>query len=63
MPRGKRTVFSGTCKDCGSRLLTVRLHKQKGQKTWRDFTLTTKYCKCCRKRTVAKLEEEKHSSG
>ena len=64
MPRGKRTVFFGSCSDCGARLMTVRLHKQKAQKTWKDFKLTTKYCGVCRKRTkAAKLEEEKHSSG
>jgi hypothetical protein len=37
MPRGKRTVFAGFCKDCGRRTATIRLHKQKGTKTWKDF--------------------------
>lgn len=67
MPRGKRTVFAGFCKDCGLRSATVRLHRQKGNKTWKDFGPTDKeykkFCKCCRKRTPIKLKEEKHSSN
>jgi hypothetical protein len=67
MPRGKRTVFAGSCKECGRRNATVRLHRQKANKTWKDFGPTDKeykkFCKTCRKRTSTKLKEEKHSSN
>jgi len=46
---------------------SVRLHRQKGAKSWKDFGPTEgqlqKFCKGCRKRTPIKLKEEKHSSN
>ena len=67
MPRGKRTVFAGYCKECNRRTASVRLHRQKGAKSWKDFGPTEgqlqKFCKGCRKRTPIKLKEEKHSSN
>lgn len=66
MPRGKRTVFAGFCKgstenpDCNTRVLTIRLHKQKGNKSWKDTKLN-KYCPACMQRTDVKLSEERHS--
>ena len=58
MPRGKATVFAGTCSDCSARTCTVRIHKSKKA----DFRELHKYCSECRKRTKVKLKEEKHSS-
>lgn len=67
MPRGKRTVFAGFCKECGMRSCTVRLHRQRAAKSWKDFGPTdkqyVKFCNGCRKRTAVKLKEEKHSSN
>jgi hypothetical protein len=66
MPRGKRTVFAGFCSECNRRTATIRLHKQKGAKSWKDFGPSKKqylkFCGGCRKRTLVKLKEEKHSS-
>ncbi|HLC75906.1 MAG TPA: hypothetical protein VJB82_02190 [Candidatus Peribacterales bacterium] len=67
MPRGKRTVFAGYCKECNRRISTIRLHKQKAAKTWKDFKPSeegfVKFCAGCRKRNPVKLKEEKHSSN
>jgi hypothetical protein len=70
MPRGKRTVFAGFCKECKRRVCTIRLHKQKENKTWKDFGPSgesdkgeyLKFCKGCKKRTSVKLKEEKHTN-
>ena len=66
MPRGKRTVFAGFCTECNRRTATIRLHKQRGTKSWKDFGPTkekyVKFCSKCRKRTQLKLKEEKHSN-
>lgn len=73
MPRGKRTVFAGFCTECKRRTATIRLHRQKGATSWKDFGPTKKdekaekgeykkFCKGCKKRTAVKLKEEKHSS-
>jgi hypothetical protein len=65
MPRGKRTVFAGFCKECNRRNRTVRLHRQKANVSWKDFGPTdgkySKYCSVCKKRTEIKLKEERHS--
>lgn len=61
MPRGKRTVFTGSCKECNSRIATIRLHKQKDGVSWKDFKME-KYCQDCRKRQPVKLKEERHSN-
>ena len=61
MPRGKRTVFLMSCTVCNMRVGTVRLHKQREGKTWKDFK-TKKFCKTCRKIEPTKQKEEKHSS-
>ncbi len=66
MPRGKRIVFAGFCKECNRRNATVRLHRQKGAKSWKDFGPTDgdlkKFCPSCRKRTAVKIKEERHSA-
>lgn len=70
MPRGKRIVFAGFCKECNRRNATVRLHRQKGAKSWKDFGPTKegdkgqymKFCPSCRKRTAVKIKEERHSA-
>lgn len=61
MPRGKRTVFFGSCTVCQSRVTTNRLHKQKDGVSWKDFKIA-KYCRRCRKRQPIKLKEERHSA-
>lgn len=58
MPRGKKTVYSGTCSECGSRIATVRILKAKKA----DFRKLSKFCKDCRAKRPLKLKEEKHSS-
>lgn len=58
MPRGKATVYAGSCTECGARACTVRILKSKKA----DFRELKKYCRVCRKRTKVKLREEKHSS-
>ncbi len=62
MPRGKRNVYAGTCSTvgCNRRNATVRLHNQRGDKSWRDFKIE-KYCPTCRKRTPVKFKQERHS--
>lgn len=60
MPRGKRTVFAMFCSNCNMRVGTVRLHKQREGKTWKDFK-TTKYCSTCRVKKPTKQKEERHS--
>ena len=60
MPRGKRTVFAMFCSTCNFRVGTVRLHKQREGKTWKDFKVE-KYCPVERKRTPTKQKEERHS--
>lgn len=64
MPRGKRTVFAVFCSDCHGRVSTVRFHKQdKMGVGWKEHAAgMSKYCPDCRKKTVSKLKEEKHSS-
>lgn len=63
MPRGKRTVYTGSCTtaDCGQRIGTYRLLKQ-NQKgvAWKDFKVE-KYCNNCKKRVPVKLKEERHN--
>ena len=61
MPRGKRTVFSASCTVCNLRVKTVRLHRQKEGKSWKDFKWA-KYCSDCRKRQPLKMKEERHST-
>jgi hypothetical protein len=51
----------GSCKECNSRVATVRLHKQKDGVSWKDFKLE-KYCADCRKHQPLKLKEERHSN-
>jgi len=58
MPRGKATVYAGSCKECGTRIATIRILKAKKA----DFKKKTKFCPVCRKRQEVKLKEEKHSS-
>lgn len=58
MPRGKGTVYTGTCKDCNATTTHVRVLKSKKA----DFRKLEKFCGSCRKRTEVKLKEEKHSS-
>lgn len=58
MPRGKRTVYAGFCKDCNARTATVRIHKRDKA----EFPALGKFCPDCRKKTEVKLKEEKHSS-
>ncbi len=61
MPRGKRTVFFGSCTVCARRVTTTRLHKQKDGVSWKDFKIS-KYCSDCRQRQPIKLKEERHSA-
>lgn len=58
MPRGKKTVYKGTCSECSARTCTVRILKAKKA----DFRKLEKFCATCRKRTPVKIGEEKHSS-
>jgi hypothetical protein len=58
MPRGKGTVYAGSCATCGARVTSKRILKSKKA----DFKKFTKYCSQCRKRTEIKIKEEKHSS-
>lgn len=58
MPRGKKTVYNGSCADCGQRIATVRILKSKKA----DFRKLKKYCSQCRKKSDVKIKEEKHSS-
>jgi protein-arginine kinase activator protein McsA len=58
MPRGKKTVYSGSCSECGARTATVRILKAKKG----DFRKLSKFCGSCRKKTDVKIREEKHSS-
>ena len=60
MPRGKRTVFGMFCTTCSMRVGTVRLHRQKEGKSWKDFKVE-KYCQTCRVRKPMKQKEERHS--
>lgn len=60
MPRGKRTVFGVYCTVCNMRVGSIRLHKQRDGKSWKDQKLA-KYCPTDRKRTPAKMKEERHS--
>ncbi len=69
MPRGKRTVFGiycsdAECKHVGSRIGTVRFHKQdKEGVSWKEHAAKlSKYCPSIRRRVTVKLKEEKHSS-
>lgn len=64
MPRGKRTVFAGYCTVDGSRVATLRFHKQDKQgKSWKEHVEgMEKFCPSCRKRSPLKFKEEKHSS-
>ena len=48
------------CTACHMRVGTVRLHRQKEGKTWKDFK-TTKYCSTCRVKKPMKQKEERHS--
>lgn len=61
MPRGKRTVFLASCNVCNRRVSTIRLHRQKEGKSWKDFKVA-KFCNNCRKIEPLKLKEERHSS-
>jgi hypothetical protein len=61
MPRGKRTVFMGSCTVCNQRVASIRLHRQKDGVSWKEFKVS-KYCSECRKRTPIKLKEERHSN-
>ena len=70
MPRGKRTVFGVYCNDpacpnTGSRLGTMRFHKQdKMGVSWKEHVADMKkYCPFVRKQVPVKLKEEKHSSN
>ncbi len=58
MPRGKKTVYTGSCTECGSRIATVRILKAKKS----DFRKLVKFCSRCRAKKEVKLKEEKHSS-
>jgi ribosomal protein L44E len=58
MPRGKKTVYNGSCTECGARIATVRILKAKKA----DFRKLRKYCANCRKRQAVKIKEEKHSA-
>ena len=58
MPRGKATVYAGSCSQCNARITTVRILKSKKA----DFKKRKKYCANCRKRMEVKIKEEKHSS-
>ncbi len=62
MPRGKRTVFAMLCTVCNARVGTVRLHRQREGKSWKDFKVE-KFCasRNCRKRQPTKQKEERHS--
>jgi hypothetical protein len=63
MPRGKRTVFFGTCTNdgCGQRIATIRLHKQNSKQVgWKDHK-RRKYCPGCMVHVDVKLKEERHS--
>lgn len=64
MPRGKRTVFAGYCKDCNGRVATMRFHKQdKKGVSWKDHVSgMEKFCADCRAHKELKFKEEKHSS-
>ena len=63
MPRGKRIVFAGYCKECNARIDTERLHKNKEGKTWKDAVKDRKkYCKDCKKRVDVVYKEERHSN-
>ncbi len=64
MPRGKRTVFVMTCPETGTRLGTIRLHKQdKNGVGWKEHVADMqKYSPSLRKRVKVKFKEEKHSS-
>lgn len=68
MPRGKRTVFGLFCKDpeCpkpGSRIGTIRLHKQdKKGVGWKEHLADmTKYCPEARHKVPVMGKEERHS--
>jgi hypothetical protein len=61
MPRGKRTVYAGFCSVTNDRVSTVRLHKNKDGKSWKDYKVE-KYCPTCRKRVPLKFKEERHSN-
>ena len=58
MPRGKGTVYTGSCTECLARICSVRIMKSKTA----DFRELNKYCKHCKKRQKVKIKEEKHSS-
>ncbi len=64
MPRGKRTVFTASCKVSGNRVGTFRFAKQNSKGiSWKDQEKKLiKYCKICKKRQPVKLTEERHSS-
>jgi hypothetical protein len=62
MPRGKRSVFAMFCPETGDRIGTIRLHKQKDGKSWKEFDNLETYSPALRKRVKAKLKEERHSS-
>lgn len=64
MPRGKRTVFALFCSDCGSRVGSMRFHKQdKKGKAWKEhIDGIEKFCGECRKKTKPKFKEERHSA-
>lgn len=63
MPRGKRTVFAMFCTETGDRLGTMRFHKQKEGKSWKDHAEgLMKYSPRLRKRVTVKLKEERHSA-
>lgn len=69
MPRGKRTVFIMLCNDpdcpkTGSRLGSMRFHKQDKQGvSWKEHVADMqKYCPDVRRRVPVKFKEEKHSN-
>lgn len=64
MPRGKRTVFGGFCAECGTRVTTMRFHKQdKMGVSWKEHVEgMQKFCAVERKLVALKFKEEKHSS-
>ena len=48
------------CTTCNMRIGSVRLHRQKEGKTWKDFKVS-KYCPTCKVRKPTKQKEERHS--
>lgn len=50
-----------SCTVCNQRVGSIRLHKQKEGKSWKDFK-AEKFCNDCRKRQPVKMKEERHSN-